>query len=812
MSASAQTVRDVASSQAHPAIWPHSASPSVLSDPESEGFIAALLARMTIEEKVGQTIQADIASIRAEDLLRYPLGSVLAGGSSGPGGDDRASATAWVDLIRGFREAAQQRPGAQVPLMFGIDAVHGNNNVPGATIFPHNIGLGAARDPDLIHRIGTATAQEVAAVGAEWTFGPTLAVPRNDRWGRTYEGYSENPEVQRSYAAQMTQGLQGSLEAGRPVDPYHIAGSAKHFLADGGTTDGRDQGDAEMSEQELIDIHLSGYTQAIDAGILTIMPSFSSWNGVKVTGNRSLLTDVLRGPLGFKGFTIGDWNAHGQLPGCSNTSCALAFNSGLDMFMAPDSWRGLYDNTLAQVRSGEIPMQRLDEAVTRILRVKVKLGLFDAKRHEIAGRLDLLNTNEHRALAREAVRKSIVLLKNEGSVLPIRPGARVLVAGPAADDIGRASGGWTISWQGTGNKNTDFPLGQSVFGGIEESVREIGGRANLSGDGSFSEKPDVAIVVFSEQPYAETLGDVRNLEYRPEEPLAILRRLKAAGIPTVSVFLSGRPLWVNPELNASDAFVAGWLPGSQAGAVGEVLVAGRDGKPRNDFVGRLSFSWPRTAVGEPLNIGQPNYDPLFAYGYGLTYRTPGHVGALSEESGVAPVIVNLDRLFTGGGAQAPWTLTFRDMAGVTELGTEALTTPQGVVYAKVDSSAQEDGFSLTLPQGGMVQIAGDASDFSPVAERALTFRLRLDAAPAASMMVGMGFSLLDLQPLLPGVGEWKTLSIPLSCLTAAGVDLSSVDHPFTLMTMGPARLSLADIVIAAPAPGAVCPPVARMGL
>ena len=306
VTAEASIVTDAA--RAHPGLWPRAASPAAMTDRATEAFVTELMSRMTLEEKVGQTIQADIGSIKPEDLLTYPLGSILAGGNSSPGGDERASADKWVELARAFRAAATQRPGAKVPLIYGIDAVHGHNNIVGATIFPHNIGLGAARDPDLIRRIGQATALEVAVTGADWTFGPTLAVPRDDRWGRAYEGYAENPEVAQSYAGPMTLGLQGALSADHPLAAGHIAGSAKHFLADGGTTGGKDQGDYAGSEQEMIRTHLSGYPQAIDAGVLSIMASFSSWNGVKHSGNETILTDVLRGPLGFDGFVVSDWN------------------------------------------------------------------------------------------------------------------------------------------------------------------------------------------------------------------------------------------------------------------------------------------------------------------------------------------------------------------------------------------------------------------------------------------------------------------------------------------------------------------------
>jgi beta-glucosidase len=311
-------------------------------------------------------------------------------------------------------------------------------------------------------------------------------------------------------------------------------------------------------------------------------------------------------------------------------------NAGLDMYMAPDSWKGLYDNTLAQVKSGEIPMARLDDAVRRILRVKVKTGLFERVAPTVQGRFDRLGAAEHRAIAREAVAKSLVLLKNDG-VLPVKPGARVLVAG-AADDIGKASGGWTLTWQGTGNKNSDFPHGQSIWGGIEQAVKAAGGQAELAPDGKFTTKPDVAIVVFGEDPYAEFQGDVTNLGYQlgDKTDLALLKKLKAQGIPVVSVFLSGRPLWVNPEINASDAFVAAWLPGSEGGGVADVLVAGKDGKSKRDFQGKLGFSWPKRADQGPLNRGQPGYDPQFAYGYGLSYAKPGKVGVLPENPAMWP--------------------------------------------------------------------------------------------------------------------------------------------------------------------------------
>jgi beta-glucosidase len=794
--------------RANPANWPTASSPDAMSDAATEAFVTELMSRMTVEEKVGQTIQADIGSISPQDLLTYPLGSILAGGNSGPWGEERGDPMDWVRLAREFRAAVAARPGAQVPLIFGIDAVHGHNNVIGATIFPHNIGLGAARNPELIRRIAEATALEVAATGADWTFGPTLAVPRDDRWGRTYEGYSEDPEVQRAYAGPITLGLQGELPAEGAIAPGRIAGSAKHYLADGGTEGGRDQGDFRGTERELVDIHLGGYVQAIDAGVLSVMASFSSWNGVKHSGNPTLLRDVLHGRLGFDGFVVSDWNAHGQLPGCTNESCALAFNAGIDMFMAPDSWRPLYENTLAQVRSGEISMARLDDAVRRILRAKVKSGVFRAER-PVEGRMELLGSPEHRALAREAVRQSLVLLKNDG-VLPIRSSARVLVAGAAADDIGQASGGWTLSWQGTGNTNAHFPNGQSIWSGVNDAVTAGGGQAVLSPDGTFDTRPDVAIVVFGEQPYAEFLGDLRTVDFAPEEPLETLRRLQAAGIPTVSVFLSGRPMWTNPEINASHAFVAAWLPGTEGGGVADVLIGDAAGAPRHDFTGRLSFSWPKDATGAPLNRGDAGYDPLFAYGYGLSYAAPGEVGRLSEDSGVASASGGADSYLVSGRVPSPWSLILADEGGQQRLGEDVsrgASPRNGVTVTPVDDRAQESARQFVFRTPATVSIWGPAVDLRREVngDMALAFRYRIDAAPAESLVLGYGQARVDITDALTAgpVGEWREFRVRLNCF--AGEPSDALETPFSLGARGPATISLSEIRLAPDTGPRQCP-------
>jgi len=601
----------------HPAAWPEAHSRGLV-DAATEVRIDGLLAKMSLEEKVGQIIQTDISAVAPEDLARYPLGSILAGGNGGPGGNDRASPLEWLELSRRFHEAAlAPRPGhVAIPLLFGIDAVHGHSNMLGAVIFPHNVGLGAAHDPELVRRIGAATAEAVAATGIDWTFAPTLAVPQDVRWGRSYEGFSEDPALVREYARAAVEGLQGPPDMGGKLQGGRIAATAKHFIGDGGTFDGVDQGDARVSESELIRLHAQGYVGAIDAGVMTVMASYSSWQGRKMHANRQLLTDVLKGRMGFEGFVIGDWDGHAQVPGCRSDRCPEAINAGVDMFMAPNNWKGLFDNTLAEARSGEIPAARLDDAVRRILRVKFRLGLFEPAR-PYEGRMELLNSPGTRALAREAVRRSLVLLKNDG-VLPIRASARVLVTGPGADNLPMQCGGWSLTWQTSDTGNADFPAAESVTAAMKRAVESGGGRLVDGADLTGPDRPDVAVLVYGEQPYAEMQGDIQFAVFNAGNPLAQLRRLQHAGIPTVTVFLSGRPLWVRPEIEASNAFVAAWLPGTEGGGIADVLVGDAAGRPRHDFSARLSFAWPNDGI--PAGT-QPADRPRESWsaGFGLHY-------------------------------------------------------------------------------------------------------------------------------------------------------------------------------------------------
>lgn len=781
------------SSTARPDIWPAvKAQPG--RDPAVEKRIDALLKAMSVEDKVGQLIQVDIGSIKPEEVRATRIGSVLNGGNSGPYDDEYASPAKWLRLADEFYDASMAAPtgkkgGPKIPIIWGTDSVHGNNNIVGATLFPHNIGLGAARDRDLIREIGRVTALETAAAGLDWTFAPTLAVVQDDRWGRTYESYSEEPEVAADYAGAMIEGVQGKVGTRGFLSPDHLIATTKHFLGDGGTG-GRDQGDTRVSEEVLRDVHLGGYPAAIEAGTQSVMASFSSWNGEKMSGNKSLLTGVLKDRMGFDGFVVGDWNSHGQVKGCSNEDCAPAINAGLDMFMySGPAWKTLYANTLREAKDGTIPAARLDDAVRRILRVKLRAGTFDRGRpstRAFAGKFDSIGSAEHRAIARRAVQESLVLLKNEG-VLPLKPSANILVAGEAADSISQQSGGWSITWQGIDLPNSAFPNAQSIWKGIEDTVKAGGGSATYAPDGKFAKKPDAAIVVFGEKPYAEFKGDIPNLEYSPNDKkdVEMLRRLKAEGIPVVAVFLSGRPLWVNAELNASDAFVAAFLPGSEGGGVSDVLFTGKDGKPQHDFLGKLTFSWPKRPDQYVLNRRDANYDPLFAFGYGLSYATPGKVGKLDETrpaglEQAAPTI-----FFERGQVPAGWHISGR-----------------GVSQSGVDHRAQEDARRLTWTIPGAVSIAAPRPfDISRESngEISLVFEYRLESKPAGTFTAGFesGGKTVEV-PIsaalaATGAGQWGRLAIPLKCFAARGADMTAVTSPLVLRSTGAADISVSDV-------------------
>lgn len=796
-------------STVNPAIWPALTSPLPV-DPALESRITTLMAKMSLEEKVGQVVQADLDSVTPDDVRRYRLGSVLAGGNSDPGKRYDAPAKDWLAAADALHAASMDTSGGHnaIPVLLGIDAVHGHNNVVGATLFPHNIGLGAANDADLVRRIARATALELRATGFEWTFAPTVTVPRDDRWGRTYEGYSEDAALVSRYATSVVEGLQGRVGDDGFLGEGTVVATAKHYIGDGGTFEGKDKGDTRVSEEELRDIHGAGHIAALGAGVQSVMASFSSWNGQKMHGHHGLLTTILKERLGFDGFVVGDWNGHGEVTGCTDRSCPQSFNAGVDLFMAPDTWRDIYTNTLAQVRDGTIPQARLDDAVRRILRVKFRMGLFDAglpSTRAHGGDFALLGSPSHRALAREAVRKSLVLLKNEDGLLPLKPTQRILVAGDSADSMARQAGGWTLTWQGTGTRRDDFPNAQTLWEGLREQVEAAGGQAELAADGRYATKPDVAIVFFGEEPYAEFIGDVNHLGHQIGNPsdLALIRRLKAEGIPVVAVLVSGRPLWVNREINASDAFVAAWLPGSEGGGVADVLLAGADGRSRHDFTGRLSFSWPRNAVQSPLNAGQADYSPQFALGFGLSYAAPAATSPLPEDPGVASTGDGLpETLFARGTVAEGWDWWIADSE---QRGLALERFPSGdavasLVASAVDHRAQEDArrFAWKGNARGRVWLeAAQAVDLRalPAARQNLVLTVRVGATPEGPVRLGVAGSSLALDPLLARLtpGEWADVSIPLACFSRIGAPLSAVRRVFEIDTAAGLDLAVSRV-------------------
>ncbi|MEW4449454.1 glycoside hydrolase family 3 N-terminal domain-containing protein [Qipengyuania sp. JC766] len=789
---------DAGAGVADPSIWPSYDYP-VTVPAEDSAMIADLLSRMTLEEKIGQLVQADLCCVTPEDVKTYNLGSILVGGNSGPNGNDLAPAPEWLAAADDFYDNSVDTSdgGVGIPIVWGTDAVHGHSNIIGATIFPHNIGLGAARDPALIERIGAATAKEIRVTGQEWTFAPTVAVPQDFRWGRAYEGYSSDPELVASYVGAMVRGLQGPPSNDDLLSGPYVIASTKHFLADGGTDNGVDQGDSSISEEELRDIHGLPYGPAIAEGVSTVMISFSSWQGKKMTGNKSLVTGVLKDRMDFGGFVVSDWNAHGQVAGCTNESCPQALMAGIDMYMAPDTWKPIYNDLLQRARAGTIPMARIDDAVTKILEVKARLGLFDAGKpstRPLAGDYELLGAPEHRAIARESVRKSLVLLKNSG-ILPLAPGGRLLVAGEGADDIARQSGGWTLSWQGTGVDNSHFPGATSIFTGLRDAVQAAGGSAQLSPDGSFDERPDAAIVVFGEKPYAEFQGDRATLALDAEltGPYETMRKLKAQGIPVVALMVTGRPLYVNPALNAADAFVVAWLPGSEGGGIADVIVAGPDGGARHDFVGKLPAAWPRTA---DMDDGA-----LFDYGYGLSYASPRAAWTPLPELDASELAGDSRLWFSAGAPAARWSLLVNgegsaEQTRITTVPAEALA---GRVRVTAENFQVQEGARRFTVEGGTASVA--LRNFEPVdiaketnADILLLATMKVWDAPDSAMLGAIGPDSRGFANVsLPQGSEWVRYGIPLKCLRDKGADISELTEPFVLTTRGSTDFAIGEV-------------------
>ena len=557
--------------------------------------VEALLAQMTLDEKIGQMTQADRSALQdGTEINKSLLGSVLNGGDSLPIPNKPG---VWADMTDAYQsQALSTRLG--IPLLYGVDAVHGHNGVKGATIFPHNIGLGCTRDPALVQAIARATAREVAATGIDWDFAPCIAVPRDERWGRTYEGFGEAPELAVSLGAAAVHGYQDA------TDGTAILACAKHFLGDGGTTHGKDQGDTRVTEEELRRIHLPGYVAAVQAGVATVMVSYSSVNGQPMHGNQALITGLLKGELGFSGFVVTDWQAIDKMPGDYTHDVETAINAGIDMVMVPINFREFIRVLKMLVGAGRVPMARIDDAVRRILRQKARFRLWEKPfcDRSLAGEI---GAPAHRSLARQAVRQSIVVLKNEGGALPLRKDARVLVVGAKADDLGAQCGGWTVSWQGRHGALTD---GTTIRQGIAELIGE--GRVDFSETVTDASKADAVVVVVGEDPYAEGRGD-RAHPVLAEGDHALVADARRTGKPVVVLLLAGRPLVLGAALDDATAFLCAWLPGSEGGGVADVLFG------VTPATGKLSCSWARAESDIPINIGDPTYQPLFPYGFGL---------------------------------------------------------------------------------------------------------------------------------------------------------------------------------------------------
>lgn len=570
-------------------------------DAPVEGRISDLMKRMTIDEKIGQMTQGERAFKGIDTLVKeLCLGSVLSGGGSVPSPN---SPEGWMKMYRSLQESAMSTR-LQIPIIYGIDALHGNNNVLGAVIFPHNIGLGCTRNPELVKKIAELTAMEIRATGLDWTFAPCIAVPQDIRWGRTYEGFGETTELQMMMSGPAVLGYQGD----RVGTPYRVLACAKHYIGDGATTGGIDQGNAEISEEKLRSTFLPGYIKAIEAGVGSVMVSYNSWNGLKCHANKFLITDLLKNELRFDGFVVSDWEGVKQCAPDFKEAIKLSVNAGLDMFMEPYRTREFVRLLKELVAEGSVSQERIDDAVRRILRIKFRMGLFENPFPDESLK-DSLGNDYHRRVARQAVRESLVLLKNEKQILPLtRNNGSILVAGPRADDIGSQCGGWTITWQGEAGPIT---AGTSIL----DAVKKVRGEENVifSEDGSTREKADLAIVVVGETPYAEMKGDNPSLSLSLDD-VKVIENVRKIKIPYVVLVISGRPLIMDKVIADAPAVVACWLPGTEAQGITDVIFGDYD------FTGKLSYTWPVSVDQEPINYGDTNYEPLFPYGYGLKMK------------------------------------------------------------------------------------------------------------------------------------------------------------------------------------------------
>lgn len=801
--------------------WPAITS-AIPKDAAIESRVAQIVASMTLEQKIGQMTQPEIKNVTPDQVRQYFIGSVLNGGGSWPNGNKHAASSDWVAMADQYYNASMSTTMAtKVPIIWGTDAIHGHSNVYQATLFPHNIGLGAGRDPALVKRIGASVGQAVRSTGINWVFAPTLAVAQDDRWGRTYESFSEDASIVRAYAGAYVTGLQGTF-----ASDANVVATAKHFMGDGGTDQGTDQGVNMASTDVMINTHGQGYYTALESGAQTVMASFNSWtnpalgiNEGKMHGSKYMLTDVLKTKMLFDGFVVSDWNGIGQVPGCTNASCAQAINAGIDMVMVPDEWRAFISNTVAQVNSGAIPMSRINDAVTRILRVKMRSGLFSGRKpSQTTGAGDPTKL-QARGLAREAVRKSLVLLKNNGEVLPLARGKKTLVVGKSANSMANQTGGWSLTWQGTGNNNADFAgISDTALAAIQQAAGA--GKVDYSetGAGKNVADYDVVIAVIGETPYAEGAGDIKGSKTLAQsrnypEDMAALDTVSGKGKPVVTLLLSGRPVYANDLINKSDAFVAAWLPGTEGRGITDVLYRNAKGNVDFDFTGSLPFSWPADACQTPLNKGDGQV-PQFELGYGLKYAkpktvaqlpTPAIPNACGGSSGTLMIFNQVD--------YAPFALTVNTAANNwqnvpigSDLNAIINVPSSGNPAIRVQTTqvnTQQDAKQVTwFSHGQFFSKADNGQDLSIYTDGTLEFDWIVSQAPSSTVKLQMdcGYPCrgsLDITNLLRSapLNAKQTLKVPLSCFAAAGATLGSIDTPFNIESTGTLTLSLTQMKV-----------------
>ena len=794
--------------------WPLIKS-AIAKDPKMEKMIANIVASMNTAQKIGQMTQPEIKFVTPDEVRQYYIGSVLNGGGSWPQMNKYATATDWVKLSDQYYEASMKTDmSVKIPVIWGIDAIHGNSNVYGATLFPHNIGLGAARNTQLIKKMAVAVGKSVRATGINWVFAPTLAVGTNARWGRAYESFSEDGQLVKEYGAAYVTGLQGSFK-----NDGNVVGTAKHFIGDGGTHNGVDRGENQSTLSEMMNNHAQGYYGAFAAGAQTVMASYNSWNDIaakhpygKMHGNKELLTTVLKEKMGFDGFVVSDWDGIAEVAGCSNDSCAQAINAGIDMVMVPDNWKSFITNTIAQVERGEISMARIDDAVTRILRVKMRANMFGKKPSEnkYAGHSDALQARE---LARQAVRESLVLLKNNGQTLPLSRGKKILVVGKSADSLINQSGGWSLTWQGTENKESDFVHGDTILAGIQEASGSSNVTYSPTGSDVNLAKFDAVIAVIGETPYAEGFGDIAphlslSHSQRFPEDLAALKNVSGKGKPVITLFVNGRPTYVNDLINLSTSFVAAWLPGTEGKGVADVIFRKANGKIQFPIKGVLPFSWPKVSCLSTEITKSPEQQ-LFGLGYGLTYSQTKEMAILTEDHRTQCMDTNTVSILTNAPTNSYPLFVVS--------GTRKFTLGSDATYSQLEnsvsvSSVVVDGFQgkkITWKGKGRFEASAPFAIPLPthlIQDGALQFVVQVQSAPTSKveMMMDCGdkcapaMNVTELFKKITGLAPQK-IKIPLTCFAEKGANFKTLKTPFSVSTDGNFEASFSNVEIVAKA-------------